>query len=146
MSLQDPTTKMSKSDPNLKATIFLKDDDKTIVSKIKRAVTDSGSIVPNSLDDYSIGLRNLLYLRWASMDRDLHLLVGESAGKQYGEFKQQVAEDVVEKVRPIRERYLSYRADEVRLCQVLRQGADKARGLAAQTLSCVYEKIGFLAK
>ena len=138
MSLQDPTKKMSKSDENVTGSIFLLDDADTITKKIKRAVTDSGTEI--KFDDSRPAITNLLTI--------FHLLTGKSneeceayfAGKGYGQLKSELAEVVVEFLRPFQERVQQY--DDAALTAILKPGAEKAREVARKTLSDVYEKVG----
>lgn len=138
LSLQDPSKKMSKSDENLNGSIFLLDDPDSIVKKIKRAVTDSGTDI--NFDEARPAVKNLLTI--------FHLLTGKTAdecvahfeGKGYGQFKAELADVVVEFLRPFQERVKQF--DDTTLKSVLASGAEKARAIAALTLREVYEKLG----
>ena len=140
MSLQDPTKKMSKSDENVTGSIFLLDDADTITKKIKRAVTDSGTEI--KFDDTRPAITNLLTI--------FHLLTGKSneeceahfAGKGYGQLKSELAEVVVEFLRPFQERVQQF--DDAALTAILKPGAEKAREVAKQTLRDVYSKTGLI--
>ncbi|MFL6375250.1 MAG: tryptophan--tRNA ligase [Pyrinomonadaceae bacterium] len=137
-SLQDPAKKMSKSDDNAAGAIFLLDDADTITKKIKRAVTDSGTEI--TFDASRPAITNLLTI--------YHLLTGKSqqesmdhfAGNGYGDFKRELAEVVVEFLRPFQERVKEY--DDVSLKKILNTGAEKARSIAKPTLERVYEVLG----
>jgi tryptophanyl-tRNA synthetase len=137
-SLQDPEKKMSKSDENLNGSIFLLDDADTITKKIKRAVTDSGTDI--TFDDERPAIKNLLTI--------YQLLTGKSndecerhfKGKGYGHFKTELAETVVEFLRPFQERVHQY--DDAALDAILKPGAEKARSIARETLESVYERMG----
>ena len=137
-SLQDPTKKMSKSDENVTGSIFLLDDADTVTKKLKRAVTDSGTDI--RFDDSRPAITNLLTI--------YHLLTGKSneeceehfEGKGYGQFKSELAEVVVEFLRPFQERVKEY--DDDALKSVLTAGAEKARSIARSTLNNVYSKMG----
>jgi tryptophanyl-tRNA synthetase len=142
MSLQEPTKKMSKSDENEKATIFLTDKDDIVASKIKRAVTDSGAGI--KFTDEKPGISNLLTLMHIATVTPIPQLEQQFEGKGYGDFKSAAAEAVVEYVKPIRTRYEQLRADKDYLQQVLTKGAEAARGVAFKTLRKVYKKIGFV--
>jgi tryptophanyl-tRNA synthetase len=144
MSLQDPTKKMSKSDPNQGATIFLTDTDDEIRNKIKRAVTDSGTDIV--YDELRPGIANLMELHHIATGKALSEIEDEFRGKGYGAFKSAVAESVVEYVRPVRDRFVKIRADVPYLSEVLHNGAAKASGRAKKTLRSVYRKIGFWAE
>ena len=138
LSLQDPSKKMSKSDENANGSIFLLDDADTITKKIKRAVTDSGTDI--TFDESRPAIKNLLTI--------FQLLTGKSAGeceahfegKGYGHFKTELAETVVEFLKPFQDRVKQY--DENELDEILKSGAEKAGGIARETLAAVYEKIG----
>jgi tryptophanyl-tRNA synthetase len=144
MSLQDPTKKMSKSDPDPSATLFLDDTDKDIEKKVKRAVTDSGSEIIDS--DDKPGVRNLLTLQSVLTGRSIEELVQGYVGKQYGHLKVDTAQVCVEAIRPIRERTNELMSDLTYLDQVLKRGAEKASERAAATMKAVYDKIGFIPK
>jgi len=137
-SLQDPQKKMSKSDDNPAGSIFLLDDADTITKKIKRAVTDSGTEI--NFDASRPAITNLLTI--------YHLLTGKTedecvwhfAGKGYGDFKGELAEAVVEFLRPFQE--LVKQFDDAALKGILDTGAEKARTIAGATLGDVYKKVG----
>ena len=137
-SLQDPSKKMSKSDEDANGSIFLLDDADTITKKFKRAVTDSGTDI--RFDESRPAITNLLTI--------YHLLTGKSveeseqhfAGKGYGQFKTDLAEAVVEFLKPFQERVKEY--DDATLDSILKTGAEKARSIAAETLADVYKKMG----
>jgi tryptophanyl-tRNA synthetase len=144
MSLQEPTKKMSKSDPNDKATIFLIDTDDQIRNKIKRAVTDSGTEITYD-EEKRPGITNLMTLYHVTTGAsfaDIEQQFANSGG--YAPFKEAVAEAVVEFVRPIRERYTAIRTDQDGLLKVLADGAEKARDRARKTVRKVYKKTGFV--
>ncbi|MFM8438814.1 MAG: tryptophan--tRNA ligase, partial [Candidatus Kapaibacterium sp.] len=103
MSLQEPTKKMSKSDPNKGATIFLTDTDDEIRTKIKRAVTDSGTDIV--YDASRPGIANLMELYHIATGSGLDSIEQEFRGQGYGAFKSAVADAVVSYVRPVRERF-----------------------------------------
>jgi tryptophanyl-tRNA synthetase len=138
MSLQDPAKKMSKSDENIAGSIFLLDDADTITKKIKRAVTDSGTEI--RFDEERPAITNLLTI--------YHLLTGKPndeceshfAGKGYGGFKTELAEVVVEFLRPFQQRIIEF--DDASLDAILKPGAEKARSIASATLTDVYVKTG----
>jgi len=137
-SLQDPAKKMSKSDENVAGSIFLLDDADTATKKIKRAVTDSGTDI--RFDPERPAITNLLTI--------FQLLTGKAnqeceqhfEGKGYGHFKTELAETVVEFLRPFQERVKQY--DDAALDEILKAGAMKARSIAAETLTDVYRKMG----
>lgn len=142
MSLQEPTSKMSKSDPNQNAVIFLTDDNDTIVRKIKRSVTDSGSEVTTGKGKE--GIENLITLLSVSTGKSSKEIVAEYEGEGYGKFKSDVAEAVASYIQPIREEFKRYREDKDLLTNILRKGDEQANKVAFKTLSKVYKKVGFL--
>jgi tryptophanyl-tRNA synthetase len=144
LSLQDPTKKMSKSDADEKATLFLDDTDKTIEKKVKGAVTDSGSEISDS--DEKLGIRNLLTLQSALTGKPIADIVASYAGKQYGHLKVDTAQICVEAIRPVREETTRLLSDLGYLDQVLKRGADKARQRAAVTMARLSDKLGFIPK
>lgn len=142
MSLQEPTAKMSKSDPNQNATIFLTDDNDTVVRKIKRSVTDSGSEVKPG--EGKEGIENLITLMTVATGKSTDEIVAEYEGEGYGKFKGDVAEAVAEYLAPIRKEFEKYREDKKFLTETLKKGDEKANKVAFKTLSKVYKKVGFL--
>lgn len=142
MNLQDPTKKMSKSDENEKATIFLADSNDEIRNKIKRAVTDSGTEV--LITDDKPGVKNLAMLYQVATGKSFEAIETEFAGKGYGDFKSTVADAVAEFINPIRTRYEEISKDKQYLEDVLKKGADNARRRAFSTLRKVYKKLGFV--
>ncbi len=142
MSLQEPNRKMSKSDDNDKATIFLSDTNEEIKSKIKRAVTDSGSEV--KMSEEKQGISNLITLYHIAKEISFEDIEKEFAGKGYGVFKSEVANAVAEYVKPIREKYLDLMNNKKYLEELLTAGAEKANKRAFKTLRKVYKKLGFV--
>ena len=138
MSLQDPAKKMSKSDENANGSIFLLDDADTITKKIKRAVTDSGTEI--NFDETRPAIRNLLTIFQLLTGKSTQECVDHFTGKGYGDFKSELAEVVVEFLRPFQERVNNYSDDE--LSSLLKTGAEKARAIAGETLKDVYRKMG----
>jgi tryptophanyl-tRNA synthetase len=138
MSLADPAKKMSKSDENLNGSIFLLDDADTITKKIKRAVTDSGADI--KFDESRPAIFNLLAIYQIVTGREKSAIQEHFAGKGYGDFKGELAEVVVEFLRPFQERVKQF--DDVQIAGILKTGAEKARGVANETLKNVYEKVG----
>lgn len=143
MSLQEPTKKMSKSDPNERSSIFLTDPPELVKSKIKRAVTDSGSDI--RYDDTRPGICNLMSLYLISTGKNYASIEEEFDGAGYGEFKVAVADAVSEYLSPIRDKYLEVRKNEKELKEILTLGAEKATQQARKTLRKVYKKVGFLS-
>jgi tryptophanyl-tRNA synthetase len=142
MSLQDPTSKMSKSDPDVNATLFLDDTDDQIRKKLKRAITDSGSEI--TYEDSKPGVQNLLSIQSALTGKPIDQLVASYAGKMYGHLKVDTAEIVVQTVGPMRDRVNQLMQDKAYLDDLLVAGADRARERAQKTLARVYDRIGFI--
>lgn len=142
MSLQDPLQKMSKSDPNENAYILLLDKPDTIVKKIKRAVTDSGSEVCRG--EGKEGIENLMSIYGSVTGKTMDEIEKEFDGKGYGVFKSAVAEAVVEALSPIQQRYAELIADKAYLESVYRKGAEIASRTAYKTIAKVYRKVGFI--
>lgn len=144
MSLQDPESKMSKSDRDENAFILMLDSKDAIRRKIRRAVTDSLGIVAYS--DQQPGLKNLLNIYSVLSDKSVDSIVANYDGKGYGEFKDDLADVVIQALSPIQERYKEYRQDKAFLESIYREGADKAEAFAAKTLRKVYKKVGFIPR
>ena len=145
MSLQEPTKKMSKSDPNPKAYISMLDDMNVIVKKIKSAVTDSEGIVEyREGDDTKAGINNLLSIMSSVTGRAIDDIANDYAGKGYGDFKADVAEAVVETMRPIRAEFDRLMADKKYLTDICAKGAESAGRISQRTLKKVYKKVGFV--
>ncbi len=138
LSLQDPTKKMSKSDENLNGSIFLLDDADTITKKIKRAVTDSGTDI--KFDESRPAINNLLVIYSLMTGKTAEESVENFAGCGYGHFKTELAEVVIEFLRPFQERVKDF--DDKTLKKILKDGAEKARTIARETLKDVYAKMG----
>ena len=138
MSLQEPAKKMSKSDENANGSIFLLDDADAVVKKIKRAVTDSGTEI--NFDAERPAIANLLTIYQLLSGKTADECVSNFEGKGYGQFKSELAETVIEFLRPFQERVKRY--DDQELAAILKIGAEKARSLAAGTLQNVYSKVG----
>lgn len=145
MSLQDPLKKMSKSDPDPSATIFLADEDEVIRKKLKRAVTDSGSEI-TFLPEEKPGVSNLLTIQSAITGTPIEQLVASYQGKQYGHLKLETAEIVIECLRPIREQFKQLLNDRAHLDQLMKQGAHAAAERAEKTVNKVKEAIGFIGR
>ncbi|MCE5305602.1 MAG: tryptophan--tRNA ligase [Chloroherpetonaceae bacterium] len=143
MNLQDPTKKMSKSDENSSGTIYLTDNDKAIRTKIKRAVTDSGSEIYFD-EEKKAGISNLLTLYHIATNKPIEDIQKQFANSRYGEFKEEVANAVAAYISPIREKYEEIIGDSERLKYILKSGEEHARTIAHQTLNEIYEKIGFV--
>ncbi|MDG1701563.1 MAG: tryptophan--tRNA ligase [Opitutae bacterium] len=142
MSLQDPSRKMSKSDVNLNATIFLLDDPKVIRKKIMSAVTDSSAVIEISED--KPGVTNLLNIYSAFTNQSPEAVAATYDGKGYGDLKSDLADLVIAQLTSVQERYNELMKDTQYLESVLKEGAEGAQKLAFKTLRKVYKKVGFL--
>ncbi len=142
-SLQDPTAKMSKSDPDQNATVSIIDDEATIVRRFKRAVTDSGSEI--CVREDKPGITNLINIYSAIENKPVEAVEKEFAGQGYGTFKIAVGEAVAAKFKPIREEYMRYMADKAYIAEVAADGAQKAGRLAERTLKKVKKKVGLVS-
>ncbi|MFL6254474.1 MAG: tryptophan--tRNA ligase [Pyrinomonadaceae bacterium] len=138
MALDDPAKKMSKSDENVNGSIMLMDDADTIRRKFKRAVTDSGTDV--RFDESRPAVSNLLSVYQLLTGRTPDEIEAHFAGKGYAQLKGDLAEATIEFLRPFQERVSAIGDEE--LSRILRDGADKARRIAAETLRQVKERMG----
>ncbi len=143
MSLQDPTKKMSKSDPNEKSILFLNDKDEVIKSKIRKAVTDSGTEI--KYNEAKPGINNLISLYSIATGKTFPEIEQEFVGAGYGDFKATVADAMASYLAPIREKYEETRKNEKLLKEILTMGAEKASAQARKTLRKVYKKVGFVS-
>ena len=143
MSLDDPTTKMSKSLPD--GCVNLMDAPEVIMKKFKRAVTDCEMAVKFDKENKA-GISNLLTIYCAATGKTIEEAEVEFAGQGYGVFKPAVGEAVVELLRPIREESQRIMSDKAYLEGVYKTGAERARYLAQKTLSKVQRKVGFVAR
>jgi tryptophanyl-tRNA synthetase len=137
-SLAEPAKKMSKSDENANGAIFLLDDADTITKKIKRAVTDSGTDI--KFDESRPAINNLLTIYQLLTGKNTEECEADFDGKGYGHFKSELAETVVEFLRPFQQRVKEF--DDAQLEKILKEGAEKAHSIAKETLKDVYEKMG----
>ena len=140
MALDNPTNKMSKSDPNPNSRINLLDDPKTIEQKIARATTDSLRLI--AFDQERPGITNLLIIYQLLTGQLQQEIEAEFAGKGYGDFKAALTERLVATLEPIQRRYYELMNDPATLEKILKQGAEQAQPLAAATLQHVKDVIG----
>ncbi|CDZ74997.1 Tryptophan-tRNA ligase [Peptoniphilus sp. ING2-D1G] len=143
-SLQDPEFKMSKSDKDENSYILLLDDENTIRRKLKRAVTDS----LNNFDynDEQKALKNLINIYVSFTGESVDEIVNRYKNQGYGKFKSDLADVVIEGLRPLQTRFNEIRSDKEYLEKIYTQGAEKASYLANKTLRKVYRKMGFIVK
>ncbi|MGO1581346.1 MAG: tryptophan--tRNA ligase [Peptoniphilaceae bacterium] len=144
MSLQDPRYKMSKSDIDKNAFILLLDSEDDTRRKIKRAVTDS--LGEFNYNDEQAGLKNLINIYIAFSGMTSEEIVKKYKNLGYGVFKEDLAELVVEGLRPLRNRFNEIRNNKEYLEKVYKEGAEKASYLANKTLRKVYKKMGFIGR
>jgi tryptophanyl-tRNA synthetase len=139
--LQEPAAKMSTSRGG-PGTLWVVDEPKVITKKIKSAVTDTGREV--RAGDDKPGITNLLTILSVVSGRPVAELEVAYEGKGYGDFKADVAEAVVALFEPVRRRYLEVMQDPAALDGILKQGAERAREVAASTMTTVRERVGLL--
>ena len=144
MSLQDPLKKMSKSDANKGATLFLLDDPKVIRKKIMSAVTDSSRSI--ELSEERPGLANLISIYSAFSGASPESIVADFEGKGYGDLKASLSDLVIAHLEPVQSRYYELMRDQRFLETVLKEGAEKAQSRAFKMLRKVYKKSGFQAR
>ncbi len=142
MSLSDPLYKMSKSDPNQNAVVYILDDKDTVLRKFRRAVTDSGSEVKMGED--KPGINNLMTIYRSFTGKTFPEIEAEFAGRGYGDFKTAVGEVCADALAPVREEYARLMADKAYLEDVMKNGAAEAAAAARRTLSKVKKKVGFV--
>lgn len=144
MSLQEPTKKMSKSDENPNASIYLMDDPDTIIRKCKRAVTDSEAQI--LYRDEQPGVKNLIDIYSACTNKTPQDVVKEFEGKGYGDFKMAVGEAVVSVLKPLQDEVARLEKDKAYIDSVIKNNAEKANYYAMKTLRKVQKKVGFPEK
>ena len=144
MSLQDPSRKMSKSDENPNASIYLMDDPDTIIRKFKRAVTDSEGCV--RYQESQPGISNLIDIYSACTGKAVSDIEKEFDGKGYGDFKMAVGEAVVDVLKPLQERFNDLSKNKDFIDSVIKNNAEKANYYAQKTLRKVQKKVGFPEK
>ncbi|MBR6107398.1 MAG: tryptophan--tRNA ligase [Oscillospiraceae bacterium] len=142
MSLQDPTKKMSKSDENVNACVFILDDKDTILRKFKRAVTDSETEV--CFREGKDGINNLMTIYGAVTGKTMDEITAEFAGQGYGPFKAAVGEAVADHLAPVQAEYERLIADKAYLTQCMTEGAGQAFRITRKSLQKVYRRVGFI--
>ena len=141
MSVQDPSKKMSKSDENPNASIYLMDDPDTIMRKCKRAVTDSEACI--AYREEQPGLKNLIDIYCACTEKTAEEAVKEFEGKGYGELKTAVGEAVVSVLKPLQDEVARLEKDKAYIDSIIKENAEKAQYFANKTLRKVQRKVGF---
>ncbi len=142
MSLAEPTAKMSKSDPNPNAVVYILDGKDDILRKFKRAVTDSGSEVRYA--EGKDGINNLMTIYRTFTGKEFDEIEREFEGRGYGDFKMAVGEACADALAPVQAEYNRLIADKAYLEAVMREGAQQAAYCARKTLSKVQRKLGFV--
>lgn len=145
MSLQDPSAKMSKSDENENAVIYLTDDSATVARKLKRAVTDSETEVRYDVKNKP-AVSNLLTIYSLCSGKSIAAAEKQFVGMGYGALKEATAQAVNQVLQPIQAEQQRILADKGYLENVLKGGAQRAESIAYKTLSKVYRKVGFVPR
>ncbi len=140
MDLQDPTSKMSTTAESTAGVIFIDEEPDEIRRKVRSAVTDPGREIVRRPD--KPGISNLIEIMAVARGVEPEQVEREFAGRGYAEFKQAVAEAIVEFLAPVRQRYRELRGDEAALERTLAEGAERARAIAAETLADVRAAMG----
>ncbi len=143
MSLAEPTSKMSKSDENQNAVVYILDSKDDVMRKFKRAVTDSEAEVRYDPENKP-GVSNLMTIYSAFSGKSIEETEKEFSGKGYGDFKAAVGEVCADGLAPVRDEFARLMADKVFLETVMKNGADEASYYARKTMSKVRRKIGFV--
>ena len=142
MSLAEPTKKMSKSDENTNAVVYILDDKDTIIRKFKRAVTDSDTCV--RFAEGKDGINNLMTIYSCFSGKTIEEIEREFDGRGYGDFKLAVGEACADALAPVQEKFRQILADKAYLEEVMKKGADEASYYARKTVSKVKRKLGFV--
>lgn len=145
MSLAEPSKKMSKSDENENATIYLIDDTDTIIRKFKRAVTDSEAEVRFDRENKP-GVSNLMEIYGVVTGKTMEEVEREFDGKGYGDFKLAVGEAVADMLTPFHERCAELEKDKTYIDECIKENAEKASYFANKTLRKVHKKVGLVER
>jgi tryptophanyl-tRNA synthetase len=143
MSLAEPTSKMSKSDENQNAVVYILDSKDDIIRKFKRAVTDSDTVVRYAPEEKP-GVSNLMTIYRAFTGKAYEDIEREFDGRGYGDFKLAVGEACADGLSSVREEFARLIADKAHLEAVMKAGADEAAYCASKTMAKVRRKIGFV--
>ena len=144
MSLAEPTKKMSKSDENPNAVVYILDDRDTIIRKFRRAVTDSDTCV--RFADGKDGINNLMTIYSCFTGKSMEEIEREFEGRGYGDFKLAVGEVTADALAAVQTRFAELMADKAYLEEMMKKGADEAAYYARKTLSKVQKKLGFVPR
>ena len=142
MSLSEPSAKMSKSDPNQNAVVYILDTKDDILRKFRRAVTDSDSCV--RYDAEKPGIANLMTIYRCFTGKDYSEIEREFDGRGYGDFKTAVGEACADALAGVQSEFTRLMADKPYLESVMRAGAESASRAAARTMSKVRRRFGFV--
>ena len=142
-NLQEPERLMSTTRGAPQGVVRMIDEPDVVRKKFKTAVTDSGTDVRHDPEEKA-GVSNLIEIMAVATGTSIGEIESRFDGQGYGQFKEAVAEAVVELLVPIQERYRELRADEGELRRLLAVGAEKAREASAPTLEAMYERMGFV--
>ena len=144
MSLKDGTKKMSKSDPSDQSRINLTDDKDQIVNKIKKAKTDSAQLPQNDNDIIKRPeLVNLYGIFSSIQNQNLNKTINDFRGKNFSEFKNKLADVLVEKIYPISNEIKKLLKDEKYIDNILKIGSIEAEKIARKKVNDIKQKIGF---
>ena len=142
MSLADPTKKMSKSDENTNAVVYILDDKDSIIRKFKRAVTDSDTEIRYA--EGKDGINNLMSIYSCFTGKSIEEIEAEFSGKGYGDFKLAVGETCADALAPVQAKFNELLSDKAYLESVMKNGAEQASYFARKTLTKVKKKVGFV--
>ena len=142
MSLAEPTKKMSKSDENANAIVYILDDRDTIIRKFKRAVTDSDTCV--RFAEGKDGINNLMTIYSCFTDKTFEEIEKEFEGRGYGDFKMAVGEVCADALAPVQSEFARLLSDKAFLEAQMKKGAEEASYYARRTLGKVQKKLGFV--
>lgn len=143
MSLQNPNSKMSKSDDNPNSCVFLLDSPDDIMKKFKKAVTDSGSSIKIT-SGIKTGINNLINIYSSVTGMTISKVESDFEGKGYGEFKKVVGEIIIEKLLPIQNEFKKYMQDLSYIEKMYKEANEKAIEISQRKLSEVKKKIGYI--
>lgn len=143
MSLADPAKKMSKSDENENAVVYILDSKDAILRKFRRAVTDSDTQI--RFAEGKDGINNLMTIYSCFTGKTMEEIEKEFDGLGYGDFKSAVGEVCADALAPVRMEFDRLMADKAYLEEIMKNGAAEAAHFARKTLSKVRRKIGFVA-
>ncbi len=142
MSLAEPQKKMSKSDENINAVVYILDDRDTIIRKFKRAVTDSDTCI--RFAEGKDGINNLMTIYSCFTGKSFEEIEREFDGRGYGDFKLAVGEVCADALSPVQEKFRELLSDKAALEAQMKKGAEEASYYARRTLGKVQKKLGFV--